>query len=302
MQILKAKGVGKSFFVYKYADIDISLPRTESKTANGHRGFTVGLATDAKQACKRRDFTINALMYDLKTQSIVDFFGGLDDIENKILKIVDHNSFAEDSLRVLRAMQFSARLGFKIDANSIMLMQKMDLDDLSNERVFNEFEKMFYAPKLHYGLYYMLRLCVAKKLFASEITFAKFLFYAKALHQDFNPKSYHYMFIYHLKRDFNFSKLQTLPKHYLKALQQPLLPKNVTKRYVAAVATRYKIEDYLGNYSKKVIQYAKELDVYQKKFIACDPLVLKAQGLKGDAIKSTIKEKNIQAIRAIKEQ
>ncbi|MGM0623570.1 MAG: CCA tRNA nucleotidyltransferase, partial [Campylobacterota bacterium] len=57
MRALGAKGVGKSFFVYKYKDIDIALPRTEKKIATGHRGFTVDLARGTKQASMRRDFT-----------------------------------------------------------------------------------------------------------------------------------------------------------------------------------------------------------------------------------------------------
>ncbi|MBT8348239.1 MAG: hypothetical protein HKP62_02180, partial [Sulfurovum sp.] len=78
MEHLGAQGVGKSFFVYKYHDLDIALPRTEQKVSAGHRGFEVSLASDEKEASKRRDFTINALMYDIQNQQIRDFWNGLE--------------------------------------------------------------------------------------------------------------------------------------------------------------------------------------------------------------------------------
>ena len=185
MHKLGAKGVGKSFYVYKYNGIDIALPRTESKVSQGHRGFSVALANGIKQACKRRDFTINALMYDMQTESIVDLFGGIDDIKNKTLRIVDTQSFCEDSLRVLRAMQFCARFKLKIEHKSLDLMQGIDLADLSDQRVFKEFDKMFQAPHLHYGLYAMLQTKISQKIFYKELTFAKFLYYCKVLQQNF---------------------------------------------------------------------------------------------------------------------
>jgi tRNA nucleotidyltransferase (CCA-adding enzyme) len=85
MEHLGAQGVGKSFFVYKYHDLDIALPRTEQKVSPGHRGFEVSLATEEKEASKRRDFTINALMYDIQNEQILDFWHGLDDLEHKVL-------------------------------------------------------------------------------------------------------------------------------------------------------------------------------------------------------------------------
>lgn len=299
MQKLGAKGVGKSFFVYKYDDIDISLPRTESKVAHGHRGFSVSLAKDLKQACMRRDFTFNALVYDMQENHIVDFFGGIKDIEQKVLKIVNTQTFMDDSLRVLRAMQFCARFGFKIESHSLKIMQNMDLSDLSDERIFKEFEKMFYAPKLHFGLYYMLKLCIAKKIFDKELNFRKFFKYSKLLNQKFNPKFYHYMFIYQLKSEFNFQKLQALPNNYTQCFKQPKLPKKITKRYLLAVAIHYKIADFLGNYNKKVIQYAKELDIYDKKFQALSNERVIALGYKGKKISQKIKEENLKAIRSV---
>ena len=107
------------------------------------------------------------------------------------------------------------------------------------------------------------------------------------------------MFIYHLRRDFDFTRLRALPRVYINCLKQPLLPKNVTKRYVAGVAMEYEIKNFLGNYRKKVIQYAKELDLYDKKFIAYDIKQILDAGFTGKEIKKEIKKRNIEAIRRI---
>ncbi|MDQ7046927.1 MAG: hypothetical protein Q9M39_04660 [Sulfurovum sp.] len=162
MEHLGALGVGKKFFVYKYHDLDIALPRKEKKVATGHRGFEVSLATEEKEASKRRDFTVNALMYDIQNEEILDFWDGLKDLEEKVLRVVDEKSFREDSLRVLRAMQFTARFGFKIEKKSCLICQSIALDDLPKERLFLEFEKMFNGRYLHYGLYYLFVLGIAR--------------------------------------------------------------------------------------------------------------------------------------------
>jgi tRNA nucleotidyltransferase (CCA-adding enzyme) len=300
MQKLGAKGVGKSFFVYKYDNIDISLPRTESKVAKGHRGFDVSLATNTLSAAKRRDFTVNALMYDIKNETIIDHFGGLNDLKHKILKIVDKQTFVDDSLRVLRAMQFSARLGFKIDKNSAVLMRQMDLSDLSDARIFSEFEKMFYAKNLHYGLYAMLTLDIAQKLFCRTMNFKTFLKTAKLLRKNFAGHLYAFAFIYQLKRYFDFTKLTALPKCYTMALAQPNVPSKITNRYVLAVALRWEIKNFLGNYDKKVIQYAKELSVWDAKFQAVQPAEVIKLGYKNGEISKKIKQENLKAIRNLR--
>ena len=85
MKKLGAKGVGKSFFVYKWKNFDIALPRIESKIAKGHRGFKVSITQDEKEASKRRDFTINAIGYDVKNKQILDPYHGRADLEKKLL-------------------------------------------------------------------------------------------------------------------------------------------------------------------------------------------------------------------------
>ncbi len=116
--------VGESFAVYKIgSDLDVSLPRRERKTGKGHRGFVVeGDPTMSfEDACSRRDFTVNAILRDPLTGEIVDPFNGIEDIEKKLLRHVSSETFAEDSLRVLRAAQFAARFEFDIDAETVEL-------------------------------------------------------------------------------------------------------------------------------------------------------------------------------------
>ena len=112
--------VGRSFGVAKVTldggVYDFSIPRRDSKTGRGHRGFEVQLEPDIspRDAAARRDFTINALMLDPRTGELLDFFGGLQDLEHRVLR---HTSpaFDEDPLRVLRGMQFAAR--FQLSAS-----------------------------------------------------------------------------------------------------------------------------------------------------------------------------------------
>ena len=103
--------VGEAFTVYKVAGLDVSLPRRESKTGKGHKGFRVegdpSLSFD--DAARRRDFTINAISFDPLTGEFIDPFHGREDLDARLLRIVDRTTFADDSLRVLRALQFAAR-------------------------------------------------------------------------------------------------------------------------------------------------------------------------------------------------
>ena len=103
--------VGESFTVYKVADLDVSLPRRESKNGRGHRGFEVtgDPELSIEEAARRRDFTINAIAWDPLIEEYLDPFNGRADLEHRLLRAVDVRTFGEDSLRVLRAVQFAAR-------------------------------------------------------------------------------------------------------------------------------------------------------------------------------------------------
>ncbi len=161
--------VGEAFAVYKIGtDLDVSIPRRERKTERGHRGFVVegdpGMSFE--EACRRRDFTINAILKDPLTGEIVDLFTGREDIDRKILRMVSQETFAEDSLRVLRACQFAARFEFDIDEETVEICKTIDVTDLPKERIWGEFEKLLLKPQRpSIGLKWLYELGVAAQIF-----------------------------------------------------------------------------------------------------------------------------------------
>lgn len=143
---IKIDFVGKSFGVYKAfmdgTDFDFSFPRTEKQIGEKHTDFEIVVDPfigEAK-AAERRDFTINALMKDTQTGKILDFFGGMKDLESGIIKHCTEK-FAEDSLRVFRAAQFASRFGFEIAPETIEISKTLDCSILPMERIFEETHK-----------------------------------------------------------------------------------------------------------------------------------------------------------------
>jgi tRNA nucleotidyltransferase (CCA-adding enzyme) len=143
--------VGEQFVVYKFRpdgssseEVDVSLPRRESKSGRGHRGFIIegDPGMNFFEATRRRDFTINALMLDPLSLEVIDPQNGLPDLKAGLLRVVDATTFIEDSLRVLRGAQFAARFNFRIEPETIALCRTIPLDDLPPERVWGEFEKI----------------------------------------------------------------------------------------------------------------------------------------------------------------
>jgi tRNA nucleotidyltransferase (CCA-adding enzyme) len=136
--------VGESFTVYKVADLDVSLPRRESKVGRGHRGFEVtgDPHLSIEEAARRRDFTINAIAWDPLTDEYLDPHQGRADLDRRVLRAVDARTFGEDSLRVLRAVQFAARFDCTLDPATLDLCRTIPLDDLPCERIWGEVEKL----------------------------------------------------------------------------------------------------------------------------------------------------------------
>lgn len=163
--------VGKSFGILKVTThgetFDVSLPRTESKTGAGHRGFAV--TPDPKlefvAACQRRDFTINAMGLDLATGRLLDPCGGQEDLARGVLRHVSC-AFAEDPLRVLRGAQFVARFDVRMHEDTVALCRSLqgELPTLSAERIGGELDKLLAAPEPSKGLT-TLRDCGALELF-----------------------------------------------------------------------------------------------------------------------------------------
>jgi tRNA nucleotidyltransferase (CCA-adding enzyme) len=149
-------------------EIDVSLPRRESKSGHGHRGFVIegDPAMSFKEAARRRDFTINAILYDPLEGEIIDPYGGREDLERRVLRAVAADTFIEDSLRVLRAVQLAARFEMTIDAATVELCRTIDLSDLPHERIWGEIEKLLtLAEHPSIGLEALLELGVLDQLF-----------------------------------------------------------------------------------------------------------------------------------------
>ena len=136
---------GRSFGIYalRHEDIEVALPRSEKVLGTGHRDFEISVDPDMgyKNAALRRDFTINALMMDVLSHEILDYFNGTDDLNKGIIRHVNDASFVEDPLRVYRAAQFASRFGFKIDERTVELCKGIDTFVLSRERIEEELKK-----------------------------------------------------------------------------------------------------------------------------------------------------------------
>ena len=144
--------VGESFGVYKTKldgyEYDFSFPRTEVKTGDKHTDFEIIVDPfiGEYEASLRRDFTINALMKNTQTGEILDFHGGIDDLNNGIIRHTS-DKFSEDGLRIYRAAQFAARFDFKIDDSTKKLFVPELVKNLAIERVQMELEKVIYKAK-----------------------------------------------------------------------------------------------------------------------------------------------------------
>jgi len=161
--------VGEAFTVYKVGhDVDVSIPRRERKSGRGHRAFVIegDPSMSIEEATRRRDFTINAMLKDPLTGELIDPFGGQNDLQEHLIRAVSADTFAEDSLRVLRAAQFASRFNFKITPDTILLCQSIDLSDLPQERIWGEMEKLLLrSAQPSVGLEWLRELRVIEKLF-----------------------------------------------------------------------------------------------------------------------------------------
>ncbi len=165
--------VGKSFgvlkFVYEGEEYDFSFPRTEEKVAEGHRGFDVTCRGDLsfKEASLRRDFTVNALGYDIEEKAFIDPYGAKDDMQSRTLRHINDKTFTEDPLRVYRAVQFCARFDYVLAEETFKLCKKMVeqgmLEELAKERIYIEFKKLLLkSPKPSVGFELMRELGILK--------------------------------------------------------------------------------------------------------------------------------------------
>jgi tRNA nucleotidyltransferase (CCA-adding enzyme) len=144
--------VGKSFGIVKLVtpenqgghQYDFGVPRHDSKLGLGHRDFrtTFDPNITPREAASRRDFTINAMAYDPVAEELLDFFGGAEDLKNRVLRATSE-AFAEDPLRVLRGMQFACRFDLTLDPGTAAMCRGIadQYSTIARERVADEFMK-----------------------------------------------------------------------------------------------------------------------------------------------------------------
>jgi tRNA nucleotidyltransferase (CCA-adding enzyme) len=170
----RVEPVGQSFPVYKVVRpgedsgaIDVALPRRESKRGRGHKGFEVqgDPSMSIEEAARRRDFTVNAIAWDPLTGEYEDPFDGRSDLGRRVLRAVDPGTFGDDSLRVLRAVQFAARFEFMLHDETAAICRRIPLDDLPAERIWGEVEKLLLqAERPSIGLALALELGVVDQV------------------------------------------------------------------------------------------------------------------------------------------
>ena len=282
MASIRASGVGKSYFIYKYKNYDLGLPRSESKTGNSHKDFAVSYINDPSLASLRRDFTVNAMMMNIFNGEILDFYGGKKDLERKTLRHIDSEKFKEDPLRVLRGVQFSARLDFSIDDDTLELMKTLDLANLSKDRINTELIKFFRSEHLEKGAFYLFNLSLFNEIL-SELKSAR------------NFVDDERLFLYMLfgKFELDAKKIlekMRLPKSYFSILKEPFFKAMPSDNELLKIALNMPLKSWLGAYNKERIERAKELGVYERKFEPkIDVREILAAGFKNEMIAAEIK-------------
>lgn len=172
--------VGKSFGVFKFMPakssnknepFDIALPRTEhAGMSGGYKDFAIQSDKDLKIEAdlSRRDFTINALAWDLKNQKLIDEFDGLKDLKNKTIRAIGQpeTRFQEDYTRMLRAIRFSCQLGFTIEKKTLDIIKKKAKEILTipSERINEEFTKIVMSDNAEVGVRLMQEIGLIKIL------------------------------------------------------------------------------------------------------------------------------------------
>ena len=295
MAAIRASGVGKSYFIYKYKNYDLGLPRSESKTGNSHKDFAVSYINDPALASLRRDFTVNAMMMNIFNGEILDFHGGKKDLESKTIRHIDSEKFKEDPLRVLRGVQFSARLDFSIDDDTLELMKTLDLAHLSKDRINTELIKFFRSEHLEKGAFYLFKLSLFKEIFGVQICENdQFLSELKSARNFVDDER---LFLYMLFGKFELDAKEILekmrlPKSYFSILKEPFFKAMPSDRELLEIALNMPIKSWLGAYNKERIERAKELGIYERKFEPkIDVREILAAGFKNEMIAAEIKRR-----------
>jgi poly(A) polymerase len=216
----KVVEVGRAFGVMKVIaengrQIEVATFRKESDYQDYRHPSKVEFSSVMEDA-SRRDFTMNALYYDLKTGQVLDFFDGLNDVKNKVVRAIGvaEERFQEDALRLLRAVRFASRFTCTIEPETEAAIQKLAhlIQKVSVERVRDEVERILSGPRPREALILMHHLKLFEPVFP-EI--------AVAIREKKKIWDYTLATLAHLKVD---SEIET-PAFYLALIHLPTLRK-----------------------------------------------------------------------------
>lgn len=163
-QIIKKDNIdylNEKFGTIKVAKMEFALPRIERKYGESYEEYEIIIdpKLDLKTASKRRDFTINAIMYSMNDKKIEDFYFGLEDLKLRLLKAINYDTFSEDSIRLLRMLKYLFKYDLNLDDQTYELCKKMSTE-LKNQplALLHKYFKQILKTK-YFNLALFLDLC-----------------------------------------------------------------------------------------------------------------------------------------------
>lgn len=284
--------------------VEVTTFRNESGYGDSRHPDNVNFVTDIKEDLSRRDFTVNAIAYN-RRDGIVDYFGGSNDIKNKILRAVGNpeERFFEDALRILRLMRFSSTLNFDCEENTLNAAIKCspNLTKISSERIFAELYKAVSGE--NFEIFEHLIKCGAleflkihktpdfekiKKAKTSDLAFFLFLYFSSL----------------NVKETLNILKVSNKLKNYCTALEEMLelkIPQSkvelkylLCKYETRCIKDYFKLKNILENYNTQhLISMLGEIinnnEPYFISHLALDGEALKEMGISGKKLGNTLR-------------
>jgi tRNA nucleotidyltransferase (CCA-adding enzyme) len=150
---------------------EVTTFRQDGEYVNNRKPEDVTYTLSLEEDLKRRDFTMNAIVID-ENEEVTDYFGGIQDIENKVIKSIGnpHKRFIEDALRMLRAFRFVSQIGFDIEQQTLEALkeQKHLIRNISIERVMVELNKLFLGPYKQKAIQYLVETTFHEELYGMK--------------------------------------------------------------------------------------------------------------------------------------
>ena len=150
---------GTVLVLFENAEFEITTFRTEGKYSDNRHPDKVEFVRSIEEDLKRRDFTMNAIAYNITTKETIDLFNGIQDIEQKTIRAIGiaDERFREDALRMIRACRFASKLGFNIESNTVQAIKNNChlITSISMERIRDELIKILKTDKPSIGLEYL---------------------------------------------------------------------------------------------------------------------------------------------------